>query len=68
VASKRKSVRSLSRIVFGKRGDKARQNIIGEELCGMNVALNFPSSIANVNQMIFYNDWLQALKSTRDVI
>ncbi|ELR05867.1 hypothetical protein GMDG_07640 [Pseudogymnoascus destructans 20631-21] len=31
--SKRKSVRSLSRIAFGKRGDKARQNIIGEELC-----------------------------------
>ncbi|OBT93503.1 hypothetical protein VE01_08674 [Pseudogymnoascus verrucosus] len=33
VPSKRKSVKSLSRIAFGKRGDKARQNIIGEELC-----------------------------------
>ncbi|KFY92647.1 hypothetical protein V500_04097, partial [Pseudogymnoascus sp. VKM F-4518 (FW-2643)] len=34
-ANKRKNVgpKSLSRIAFGKRGDKARQNIIGEGLC-----------------------------------
>ncbi|OBT63342.1 hypothetical protein VE03_07243 [Pseudogymnoascus sp. 23342-1-I1] len=34
-ANKRKNVgpKSFSRIAFGKRGDKARQNIIGGELC-----------------------------------
>jgi hypothetical protein len=35
---------NLSRIAFGKRGDKARQNIIGRELCGMDVILNLWST------------------------
>lgn len=57
-ANKRQNVgpKSFSRIAFGKRGDKARQNIVGGGLCGMDVAVNLQWSIVNLKQMIFYND------------